>query len=80
MNIPVGLEAALSIDQEVMHGELCFKGTRVPVKVLLDNIQEGSGLDQFLSDYPSVSRKDAEAVLAWEADKLMTAANLSNAA
>lgn len=63
MNVPKGLESTLSVDPEIMHGDVCFTGTRVPVTVLLDNISEGMGLDEFLHHYPTVSRDQALAVI-----------------
>jgi uncharacterized protein (DUF433 family) len=48
-----------------MHGELCFAGTRVPLSVLLDNLAEGMGLDEFLKEYPTVSREQAETLTHW---------------
>ena len=53
----------VTVDSEVMSGEPVFAGTRVPVKTLIDYIIDGSTFDQFLEDFPSVSRKDAVAVL-----------------
>jgi uncharacterized protein (DUF433 family) len=76
MQIPVGLEEVLSIDPEVMHGKLCFRGTRVPLIVLLDNLEEGMGLDEFVEEYPSVTREQAKAVIAWEQSNLKRAAGL----
>ncbi len=50
-------------DPEIMSGALCFTGTRVPVKALFDYLEGKSSLDEFLEDYPSVSREHAVAVL-----------------
>ena len=46
-----------------MGGALCFTGTRVPVQNLFDYIEGSSSLEQFLEDFPSVSREKAVAVL-----------------
>lgn len=73
MNVPPGLEAVLKIDPEIMHGELCFIGTRVPLTVLLDNLTEGMGLDEFVRQYPSVKREQVEAVMLWEHHKIKLA-------
>ena len=43
-------------DPEIMSGALCFTGTRVPVKNLFDYLEGSSSLDEFLEDFPSVSR------------------------
>lgn len=66
MVVPRGLEAVLSIDPEVMHGVVCFAGTRVPLTVFLDNLDEGMGAVEFVEEYPTVSLEQALAVLAWQ--------------
>jgi uncharacterized protein (DUF433 family) len=53
----------LSRDPEVMSGALCFKGTRVPVKNLFDYLEGSSTLEDFLEDFPSISRATAVFVL-----------------
>lgn len=75
--IPPGLEDALSIDPEIMHGTLCFKGTRLPLTVLLDNLTDGVGVDEFIEDCPSASRGQVLVVLDWQAQQLRQIANLS---
>ncbi len=50
-------------DPEIMSGALCFAGTRVPVKNLFDYLEGSSTLEDFLQDFPSVSRARAVAVL-----------------
>jgi uncharacterized protein (DUF433 family) len=58
-----GARAALTeivrVDQEIMHGTPCFTGTRVPVRSLLDFIEAGDTLDQFLQAFPRVQREQA---------------------
>ena len=44
-------------------GAWLFKGTRVPVKALFENLEAGAGLDEFLDWFPGVSREQVEAVL-----------------
>ncbi|MDF0668012.1 MAG: DUF433 domain-containing protein [Nitrospira sp.] len=53
----------LSRDPEIMSGALCFKGTRVPVQSLFDYFEGNSSLEEFLKDFPTVSREAAIAVL-----------------
>ena len=53
----------VSCDPEIMSGALCFAGTRVPVKNLFDYLEGSSSLEDFLDDFPSVSRERAVAVL-----------------
>jgi uncharacterized protein (DUF433 family) len=50
-------------DPEIMSGALCFTGTRVPVKNLFDYLEGSSSLEEFLEDFPSISRERAVAVL-----------------
>ena len=40
-----------------------FAGTRVPVRILMEHLEAGDRLDDFLADYPTVSRNQAVAVL-----------------
>ncbi len=63
MVIPTGLESILRIDPDIMHGKLCFAGTRVPLSIFLDNLAEGMGIEEFLENYPSVSREQVQAVV-----------------
>jgi uncharacterized protein (DUF433 family) len=60
-------------DPEIMSGTPCFAGTRVPARTLIDYIEGGDSLDDFLEDFPTVSRKQAIAFLE-EASKRMLAA------
>ena len=53
----------VSRDPEIMSGALCFKGTRVPVQNLFDYLEGMSSLEDFLEDFPSVSRNMAVALL-----------------
>lgn len=66
MKIPDELSSILQSKPDVMHGQLCFVGTRVPLTVLLDNLAEGMGADEFLLEYPSVSRAQALSVIEWQ--------------
>ncbi len=65
----------ISRDPEVMSGELCFTGTRVPVRNLFDYLEGSSTLDDFLEDFPSISRGRAVAVLEAAQAKLMADAS-----
>lgn len=44
---------------EILGGTPVFNGTRVPVKNLIDYLEAGDSLDDFLKDFPSVSREQA---------------------
>ncbi len=49
--------------EKIMSGAVVFAGTRVPVQTLVDYLEEGSSLDEFLDDFPTVSREHAVGVL-----------------
>lgn len=53
----------ISVDPDVLGGCPVFKGTRVPVESLIWHLAKGATLDDFLSDFPSVSRAQASGVL-----------------
>jgi uncharacterized protein (DUF433 family) len=47
----------------ILSGEPVFRGTRVPFKSLTDYLEHGRTLDEFLEDFPGVSRRDAIAAI-----------------
>ena len=51
------------VDPHVMGGVPCFRGTRVPVSTLFDNLAGGMTLDEILDDFPTLNRDDLVAVL-----------------
>lgn len=50
-------------DPDILGGTPVFVGTRVPVQALIDYIEGGHALDEFLDDFPTVSREQAIAAL-----------------
>ena len=62
----------VKVDPEIMGGEPCFAGTRVPARTLIDYLEGGDTIDAFLEDFPTVSRKQAVALLE-EASELLIA-------
>ncbi|HUK81347.1 MAG TPA: DUF433 domain-containing protein [Verrucomicrobiae bacterium] len=63
----------VSVDPEVMGGTPCFTGTRVPVQTLLDYIEAGDSIDEFLEDFPTVTRQQIIAFLEAAKDRLLAA-------
>ena len=53
----------ITIDKEIQSGTPVFKGTRVPVQSLFWHLEEGVTIDEFLEDFPSVSRKQVTELL-----------------
>lgn len=46
-------------DPEILGGTPVFSGTRVPVRILLEHFEAGERLEDFLADYPSVTKQQA---------------------
>jgi uncharacterized protein (DUF433 family) len=53
----------IATDPEIMSGRPCFAGTRVPIKNLFDYLERNYSLEEFLEDFPSVTREQVIAVL-----------------
>ncbi len=62
-------------DPEIMSGTPVFMGTRVPVETLIDYIEDGQPLDEFLEDFPSVKLEQAEELLVILRDMLLAPSN-----
>lgn len=56
-------ESVVKIDPEIMSGAPCFAGTRVPIQNLIDYLEGGDSIDDFLEDFPSVTRSQIVAFL-----------------
>lgn len=70
----------VSIQPDVQFGKPVFKGTRVPVQSLFWHLEKGVSLDEFLSDFPSVTRQQAETVIAWAARRFETSESFADEA
>ena len=68
-------EAVVSKDPDVLSGTPVFSGTRVPVNNLIDYLESGDSLEQFLDDFPSVSREQAVAALEIAKEALVSSAD-----
>ncbi len=66
MIIPEALKAVLDINPQILGGAIRFQGTRVPVQALIDTLDDGDGIEDFLDGYPGVSKQQGEAVIHWE--------------
>ena len=53
----------INIDADILGGQPVFTGTRVPIESLFMHLEKGISLDEFLSDFPTVSKEQAIAVL-----------------
>ncbi|CAN5592374.1 hypothetical protein BH10ACI3_BH10ACI3_04880 [soil metagenome] len=61
--ITIADDVPITIDREIMSGAPVFTGTRVPVAALLENLEVGVSLDEFLENFPTVKREQAVRVL-----------------
>jgi uncharacterized protein (DUF433 family) len=55
----------VAIDPEVMGGTPVFKGTRVPIDALWENLADGVSLEEFLENFPTVGREQAHRLIEW---------------
>jgi uncharacterized protein (DUF433 family) len=58
----------LSSDPQICGGQLCIRGTRIPVTVILDSVAEGSSREEILQSYPSLRNEHIDAALAYAAE------------
>jgi uncharacterized protein (DUF433 family) len=56
-------QSVVKIDLEIMSGAPCFAGTRVPIQNLIDYLEGGDSIDDFLEGFPTVSREQVIAFL-----------------
>ena len=62
----------ITCNARIMSGTPVFKNTRVPIKNLIDYLEAGDSLDEFLEDFPSVSRTQAMQALELAKEMLIT--------
>jgi uncharacterized protein (DUF433 family) len=65
----------ISCDPQVMGGTPVFFGTRVPVQTLLDYLEAGDSIDEFLAGFPSLTREQVINFLEQARDRLVAAAS-----
>lgn len=65
------MESFVEVDLEKMSGAPVFTGTRVPIQNLFDCLRSGDSLEEFLEQFPTVTREQAEGVLELSQKKLM---------
>jgi uncharacterized protein (DUF433 family) len=53
----------VSVNMKIQGGLPCFSGTRVPVSSLFDHLRKGYTVDQFLEDFPTVTKAQVDALL-----------------
>jgi len=66
-------------DPETMGGVPVVRGTRIPVYIILENLEAGHTFEEILMDYPSLTRETIQAAIHW-ASELSAGAALANSA
>lgn len=70
----MSVDEIISSDPEVQGGAVVFAGTRVPLKNFIDYLEAGDSIEEFLDDFPSVTREQAIAALEPAKEALVTLA------
>jgi uncharacterized protein (DUF433 family) len=61
----------ITVDPDIVSGTPVFRGTRVPIDALINNLEDGLTLDEFLENFPTVTREQALQVLEFSKNTLM---------
>ncbi|RCR69930.1 DUF433 domain-containing protein [Larkinella punicea] len=70
------IKELITVDADILGGQPVFTGTRVPVESLFDHLEAGVSLDEFLDDFPTVTKEQAVAILDL-ANRLLTSRNVN---
>ena len=65
------MSSVVKVDPEIMSGAPCFAGTRVPIQNLIDYLEGGDSIEEFLEGFPSVSREQVIAFLEEAKDRMV---------
>ena len=68
------MQSPISVSRDVLGGTPVFAGTRVPVQTLLDYLEAGESIDDFLEGFPSVKREQVVSFLELAKDRLIETA------
>ena len=71
---PISASSYLWSDPERLGGRVCFRGTRVPVDTLFENLEDGISVDEFLDAFEGVTREQVVGVLEAARQTLSTTA------
>jgi len=70
------LKDLITIDPDILGGQPVFRGTRVPIETLFDHLESGVSVNEFLEDFPTVTKEQVIATLEI-ANKFLTAKNVA---
>jgi uncharacterized protein (DUF433 family) len=66
--------SVVKVDPEIMSGAPCFPGTRVPIQNLIDYLEGGDSIEEFLKDFPTVTREQVISFLEEAKDSVLARA------
>jgi uncharacterized protein (DUF433 family) len=69
------LDEVVWVDADRMSGAPCFKGTRIPVQMLIDHLAAGLSLDEFLETVPTLDRSQAQRFLEIAGEQMIECAS-----
>ncbi len=58
----------VTADPAICHGAVCIRGTRIMVSIVLDNLAAGLSVEEIIESYPTLTRPDIQAAIAYAAD------------
>jgi uncharacterized protein (DUF433 family) len=64
------LRGRIEIDPKVMAGKPCIRGTRIPVRMIVNLLAHGARFDEIFAEYPRLTREDILACLLYAVDAL----------
>ena len=65
----------VTVDPEIVSGAPVFRGTRVPIEALMNNLEAGLTLDEFLENFPTVTREQALKVIEFSTSTTLKTTN-----
>ena len=68
IEVTMDWKSYISAEPGIMHGAVCFRGTRIPVSVVLDNLAAGETAASILSEYPTLKTEHIPAAIGYAAD------------
>ena len=68
LDVPMNWKPHITADPQIMQGAVCFRGTRVPVSVVLDNLAAGETAAAILAEYPTLQPDHIPAAIGYAAD------------
>jgi len=69
------IKSLITIDKEILGGQPVFKNTRVPIESLFMHLEKGISVNEFLEDFPTVTKEQVVAILEI-AERIMTSQNI----